>query len=399
LRLRYAVGAMVTRDAEPLARTLAREFKIVAIVGPRQSGKTTLAKAIFAAKPYASLEDPDLLRFAQEDPRGFLAQHPGGAVIDEAQRCPELFSYLQGIVDRRREPGQFILTGSQHFGLVQRITQSLAGRVGFVNLLPFSAPELLAGGWLPASLDAALVLGGYPPLFDMPASPERWYNAYLGTYVERDVRQLRNVQDLPTFQRVLRLCAGAVGQLADLTRIGNDAGVDQKTVRAWLGVLEASFILFRLQPHHRNFRKRLVKTPKLYFYDVGVAARLIGIESAEQMSTHPLRGALFENWVITEYLKRRWNAGRQTNLYFWRSHGGLEVDLMLEQGQVLAPVEIKSGATVSPDWLRPLRRWRELAGNAAGRPIIVYGGDRAQQRSDADIVPWRQLAQLPEIEP
>ena len=390
---------MVTRDAEPLARTLAREFKIVAIIGPRQSGKTTLAQAVFAAKPYASLEDPDLLRFAQDDPRGFLGQYPGGAVIDEAQRCPELFSYLQGIVDRRREPGQFILTGSQHFGLVQRITQSLAGRVGFVNLLPFSAPELLAGGWLPASLDAALVLGGYPPLFDMPASPERWYNAYLGTYVERDVRQLRNVQDLPTFQRVLRLCAGAVGQLADLTRIGNDAGVDQKTVRAWLGVLEASFILFRLQPHHRNFRKRLVKTPKLYFYDVGVAARLIGIESAEQMSTHPLRGALFENWVITEYLKRRWNAGRQTNLYFWRSHGGLEVDLMLEQGQVLAPVEIKSGATVSSDWMRPLRRWRELAGNAAGRPIIVYGGDRAQQRSDADIVPWRQLAQLPEIEP
>ena len=386
---------MVTRQAEPLARTLAREFKVVAIVGPRQSGKTTLAKAVFAAKPYASLEDPDLLRFAQEDPRGFLGQYPGGALIDEAQRCPELFSYLQGVVDRNREAGQFVLTGSQHFGLVQRITQSLAGRVGFVNLLPFSAPELLAGGWLPASLDAALLSGGYPPVFDMPASPERWYNAYLNTYVERDVRQLRNVQDLPTFQRVLRLCAGAVGQLADLTRIGNDAGVDQKTVRAWLGVLEASFILFRLQPHHRSFRKRLVKTPKLYFYDVGVAARLIGIESAEQMNTHTLRGALFENWVITEYLKRRWNAGKQSNLFFWRSHGGLEVDLVLEQGQALAPVEIKSGATVSPDWLRAVRRWRELAGASAVRPVIVYGGDQAQQRSDADIVPWRQLAQLP----
>ena len=389
---------MVTREAESLARTLAREFKIVAIVGPRQSGKTTLAKAVFEAKPYASLEDPDLLRFAQEDPRRFLGQYPGGAVIDEAQRCPELFSYLQGVVDRRRDAGQFVLTGSQHFGLVQRITQSLAGRVGFVNLLPFSAPELLAGGWLPASLDAALLLGGYPPVFDMPASPERWYSAYLNTYVERDVRQLRNVQDLPTFQRVLRLCAGTVGQLADLTRIGNDAGVDQKTVRAWLGVLEASFILFRLQPHHRNFRKRLVRTPKLYFYDVGVAARLIGIESAEQISTHPLRGALFENWVITEFLKRRWNAGRESNLFFWRSHGGLEVDLVLEQGQMLAPVEIKSGATVSPDWLRPLRRWHELAGAAAGRPVIVYGGDQAQQRSDADIVPWRQLARFPASE-
>ena len=386
---------MVTREAEPLARTLAREFKVVAIVGPRQSGKTTLAKALFSAKPYASLEDPDLLRFAQEDPRGFLGQYPGGAVIDEAQRCPELFSYLQGVVDRNREPGQFVLTGSQHFGLVQRITQSLAGRVGFVNLLPFSGPELLAGGWLPASLDAALLHGGYPPVFDMPASPERWYNAYLATYIERDVRQLRNVQDLPTFQRVLRLCAGSVGQLADLTRIGNDAGVDQKTVRAWLGVLEASFILFRLQPHHRSFRKRLVKTPKLYFYDVGVAARLIGIESAEQMNTHPMRGALFENWVITEYLKRRWNAGKESNLFFWRSHGGLEVDLVLEQGQALTPVEIKSGATVSPDWLRPLRRWRDLAGDAAGHPVIVYGGDHAQQRSDADIVPWRQLARLP----
>ena len=383
---------MVTREAEPLVRTLAREFKVVAIVGPRQSGKTTLAKAVFAAKPYASMEDPDQLQFAQEDPRGFLAQHPGGAVIDEAQRCPELFSYLQGVVDRNRDAGQFVLTGSQHFGLVQRITQSLAGRVGFVNLLPFSAPELLSAGWLPASLDAALLHGGYPPVFDMPASPERWYNAYLATYIERDVRQLRNVQDLPTFQRVLRLCAGSVGQLADLTRIGNDAGVDQKTVRAWLGVLEASFILFRLQPHHRNFRKRLVKTPKLYFYDVGVAARLIGIESAEQMSTHPLRGALFENWVIVEYLKRRLNAGKESNLFFWRSHGGLEVDLVVEQGQALAPVEIKSGATVSPDWMRPLRRWRELAGASGGRPVIVYGGDQLQPRSDADIVPWKQLA-------
>ena len=383
---------MVTREAEPLVRTLAREFKVVAIVGPRQSGKTTLAKAVFAAKPYASMEDPDQLQFAQEDPRGFLAQYPGGAVIDEAQRCPELFSYLQGVVDRNRDAGQFVLTGSQHFGLVQRITQSLAGRVGFVNLLPFSAPELLAGGWLSASLDAALLHGGYPPVFDMPAAPERWYNAYLATYIERDVRQLRNVQDLPTFQRVLRLCAGSVGQLADLTRIGNDAGVDQTTVRAWLGVLEASFIVFRLQPHHRNFRKRLVKTPKLYFYDVGVAARLIGIESAEQMNTHPLRGALFENWVIVEYLKRRLNAGKESNLFFWRSHGGLEVDLVLEHGQALAPVEIKSAATVSSDWLRPLRRWRELAGDTSGHPVIVYGGDQAQSRSDAAIVPWRQLA-------
>ena len=193
---------------------------------------------------------------------------------------------------------------------------------------------------------------------------------------------------------MLRLCAAAVGQLADLTRIGNDAGVDQKTVRAWLNVLEASFILFRLPPHQRNFRKRLVRTPKLYFYDTGLAARLIGIESAGQLNMHPLRGALFENWVITEFLKARWNAGKESNLSFWRSHGGLEIDLLLEQGTVLAPVEVKSGATISADWLKPLRRWRDVAGAAAGRAAIVYGGDQAQQRTDADIVPWRHVPAL-----
>lgn len=388
---------MIPRQTAPLATALASEFKIVAIVGPRQAGKTTLARAVFPDMPYVSLETPDDLQFARDDPRRFLGQYSNGAVIDEAQRCPDIFSYLQGIVDDTKRPGQFILTGSQHFGLMEKLTQSLAGRVGFLRLLPFSLGELQRAGRAPRSLDELLFKGGYPPLYDQPVTPERWLNAYITTYVERDVRQLLNVRDLASFQLFLRLCAGNVGQLLNMSRLGADAGVDQKTVRSWLGILESSFIAFRLQPHHRNFRKRLVKTPKLYFHDTALAVRLMGVESPDQLVTHPLRGAIFENWVITELLKGRSARGKSDNLYFWRSHVGHEVDVVAEQGNRLMPVEIKSGATIASDWFEEIRFWLDLAGRTAEKPHIIYGGDRRQSRSGIEVLPWQQIGSLAEI--
>ncbi|MFH7326808.1 ATP-binding protein, partial [Desulfurivibrio sp. C05AmB] len=345
---------MIPRTAAALARELAGQFKVVAIIGPRQSGKTTMARAVFSSLPYVSLEAPDERDLAQADPRGFLARFPAGGVIDEAQRCPDIFSYIQGIVDAKKQPGQFILTGSQHFGLMQGLTQSLAGRIGFVQLLPFSAGELAAAGLLAAERETSLLRGGYPPIYDQPVDPARWLDAYITTYVERDVRQLLNVRDLGAFQLFTRLCAGSTGQLLNLSRIGTEVGIDQKTARAWLGVLESSFIVFRLQPHWQNFRKRITKAPKLYFYDSGLAARLLGIEEERQLLTHPLKGALFETWVVAELLKNLANRGRKNNLYFWRSHDGHEIDILAEKGTGLLPLEIKSGATLVDEWFKPL---------------------------------------------
>ena len=388
---------MIPRHSAELAQALAREFKVVAIIGPRQSGKTTLAQTLFGGRPYVSLEDPDQRLFAEEDPRRFLALFPDGAVIDEAQRCPDLFSYLQGVVDARPETGQFILTGSQHFGLMERISQSLAGRVGFLRLLPFSLGELQGGGWGPEKLDELIFKGGYPPVYDIPAAPERWYNAYITTYIERDVRQLLNIRDLGAFQRFVSLCAGSTGQLLNASRLGADAGVTHNTVRTWIDILEASFILFRLRPHHMNFRKRLVKVPKLYFYDTGLATRLLGIETVDQLATHPMRGALFENWVTVELLKARSNTGKSDNLYFWRNHVGLEIDIIAEHEQRLMPIEIKAGSTWASDWSSGLNKWNDLAGDVAEPSWLIYGGDQRQQRGTTTVLPWRQIESLVDI--
>ena len=276
------------------------------------------------------------------------------------------------------------------------MTQSLAGRVGFLRLLPFSHGELRNAGCAPDSIELMLFKGGYPPLYDQPVVPERWLDAYITTYVERDVRQLINVRDLSAFQLFVRLCAANVGQLLNMSRIGADVGIDQKTVRAWFGLLESSFITFRLQPHFRNFRKRLVKTPKLYFYDPALAVRLLGIDSPSQLAMHPLRGVLFENWVIVELLKGRGVRGKSDNLYFWRSHTGHEVDVIVDQGDRLRPIEVKSGATIASDWLENLRRWIDLAGPAASNPTLVYGGHSRQLRRDIDVIPWSEIEGLAE---
>jgi predicted AAA+ superfamily ATPase len=386
---------MIPRRATTTLRSLAQGYLVLALTGPRQAGKTTLAQSTFPDKPYVSLEDPDTRAFADEDPRGFLARFPDGAILDEAQRCPALFSYLQTRVDAKRRMGEFVLTGSQQFGLLSNITQTLAGRVGLVQLLPFSLQELQVGGVPISSLDDLLWRGLYPPIHDRNLAPPQWFANYLMTYVERDVRQLIEVQNLSLFQRFLKLCAARCGQLLNMTSLGNDCGVSHKTVAAWLSVLEAGYVVFLLQPHHQNFGKRLVKTPKLYFHDTGLAAHLMGILDAEHLSIHSARGALFENLVISELLKRRFNQGLAANLYFWRNNTGDEVDLVLEQGDKLLPIEIKSGQTFNSDFLTGLNKWVRYAGDAAMPAHLVYGGDAQMTRSGVVVHGWQDLSNLP----
>lgn len=382
---------MIPRQAEESLRQLAKGYPVLAITGPRQSGKTTLARAIFDTHAYVTLENPAQREFFEIDPQGFLNRYADGAIIDEAQRCPELFSWLQGIVDQDRRPARFVLTGSQQFGLLSGITQSLAGRVALLNLLPFTARELAHVGMLPASLDEALFTGSYPPIYDRRLDASIWYGNYVETYLERDVRQLINVRNLTQFQRFLRLSAGRTGQLLNLSALGADAGISHNTAREWVSVLEASYIIHRLPPHHRNFNKRLVKTPKLYFIDTGLACWLLGIQNTMQLNTHPLRGALFETWVVNEYLKQRLNTAQHSNLSFWRDRSGHEVDLLIENGGELLPIEIKSGATINKSAQETLDKWRATTGQSARKPKVIYGGTELQRRSDVDFIPWNRM--------
>ncbi|HEX4845824.1 MAG TPA: ATP-binding protein [Geothrix sp.] len=385
---------MIPRLAGTTLVEMAQGFPFLALTGPRQSGKTTLARAMFPEKPYVSLEDPDARDFADGDPRGFLAQFPDGAVLDEVQRCPALFSYLQTLSDLDGRPGLFVLTGSQQFGLFSGLSQTLAGRVGLVQLLPFSSEELTVTGSMPPDLDGALSKGMYPPLYDRTLDPGRWFASYVATYVERDVRQMVNVRDLSTFQRFVRLCAGRTGQLLNLSGLASDAGITHNTAKAWVSILEASYLVHLLAPHHENFNKRLVKTPKLYFLDTGLAAWLLGIQEPGQLATHPLRGPLFETWVVAELLKRRFNRGLPSNLSFWRDRGGREVDVLMDEGTRLVPVEIKAGRTVNADFFAGLKAWTALAGPRAGRGRLVYGGDSPQARSEMEVLSWRNLTGL-----
>ena len=385
---------MIERESEHYIKALLRGFPIVTLTGPRQSGKTTLAKSVFSDRPYASLEDPDIRLAARDDPRSFLERFPDGAVLDEVQRCPELLSYLQTIVDADRRMGLYILTGSQQFGLMSGISQSLAGRTAFVELLPFSVSELSRAEKLPTTVDSMLLTGCYPPLYDRDVPTSAWFGAYVTAYIERDVRQMLKIQELETFQRFVRFCAGRSGQLLNLSSLATECGITHNTAKAWISVLEASYLVFLLRPHHANFNKRLVKMPKLYFYDAGLVSWLLGIRTDEQMMTHPLRGSIFETFIISELVKSRFNRGERPNLYFWRDTNGNEVDVIVEQGTTLMPIEIKSGKTVARDSFAGLDKWRSLAGDAAIEPTLIYGGNDDYCLNGVQVVGWDKCGQV-----
>ncbi|MBC8407047.1 MAG: ATP-binding protein [Planctomycetes bacterium] len=377
---------MIPRQAKPLLLEAASQYPAVTVTGPRQSGKTTLCRATFPKKRYVNLENLDQREFAKDDPRGFLASFPDGAILDEIQRAPDLLSDLQGVLDEKNEPGQFILTGSQQFEVMTAITQSLAGRTAMMKLLPLSQVELLNVG-IKLSTDAQILNGFYPRLYGNDQNSTQALGNYLMTYVERDIRLLSAVRDLDLFQRFVRLCAGRVGQLLNLQSLGNDVGISQPTARHWLTLLEASYVVHLLRPWHTKISERQVKTPKLYFYDVGLAAFLLGAEKEGHIANHPLRGNLYENMVVMEALKYRYNLGKRSNLYFWRDAKGNEVDLFVENGPVVSPVEIKSGATIANDYFKSLRFVANKLPAHSGMSALVYDGSEKQMRTDVSV--WR----------
>ena len=376
---------MIEREITGRLRSLFGQYPFVTVTGPRQSGKTTLCRATFPSLEYVNLEAPDERDFARSDPRGFLSRLGSGAIIDEVQHVPGLLSYLQVLADEKGRNSLFVLTGSEQFRLSDAVSQSLAGRTALLRLLPFSMAERQHLRPI-ATMDEAICTGFYPRILDQGLEPRQALGDYFETYVERDVRRLAEIRNLSSFRRFVRLCAGRIGQLANLSSLGSDAGVSHTTARQWLTILETSYIVFQLPPYFANLRKRLVKAPKLFFYDVGLASYLIGIENAAQVATHPLRGALFENLVVAEALKHRFNRGRDFNLSFFRDSKGLECDLLYEIGRGINAIEIKSGATVSSDYFTSANRVADLIPAVAAK-TVVYGGAERQSRTDFEVVP------------
>lgn len=397
---------MIPRSLQPVLLDRARIYPVITITGPRQSGKTTLVRAAFPSHEYASLEDPDRRAFALEDPRGFLGQFAGGVILDEVQRAPDLLSYLQTEVDRDDRPGRFVLTGSQNLVLLRSVAQSLAGRTAVLHLLPFSlaelegrpAPALREIGRAPPvprestrGLFQTLFTGFYPRIHDRDLDPAIWLRDYYQTYIERDVREMIAVGDLEAFGRFVRLCAGRSGHLLNVSGLAADAGISHTTARRWLSVLEASFLIMLLRPHHRNFSKRLIKSPKLHFLDSGLLCYLLRVRSPEDLRAHPARGPIFESFVISELLKAYHHQGLEPDVYFWRDSAGHEMDVLLDWGGEQVPLEVKSGETVGGDFFRSLRYWRKLVGDDDAPAGLVYGGDRSFVREGVSVYSWRDL--------
>ena len=399
---------MIKRHLEAVLLRSSQWFPVISLTGPRQSGKTTLAKTAFANAHYISMEDPSSRRFALEDAKGFLSQFGTKQVIlDEAQRVPDLFSYIQVIVDQNDRPGQYILTGSQNFLLIEKISQSLAGRCAVHHLLPFSRSELLGKNptvpeniaqWPREKTDETtdkllnvLWTGSYPRIHDKGIPPQQWLASYVQTYIERDVRSIVNISDLETFARFVRLCAGRSGQILNLQSLGNDCGIDSKTAKRWLCILETSFIIKLLRPYHKNFNKRLIKSPKLYFIDSGLLCYLLGINKPEELLSHSSRGAIFESWVIAELYKSYYHAGKQPGMYYFRDSNDNEIDLLVDSGSKVLPIEIKSGQTINTDFFKGLEYWRKLTGLLDSPAALIYGGDNATCFKGVTVLPWYML--------
>jgi uncharacterized protein len=386
----YYLYKMIHRNAQTKLLQLSNSFKAIAVIGPRQAGKTTLVKTTFPDKPYYSLENPDVRNYALDDPRGFLSTMPNGAILDEVQRAPLLFSYLQEILDNSTKKGIFILTGSNNFLLQENISQTLAGRVAYLNLLPFTSNELESGKLLPETDEEVLFKGFYPPIYDQNINPTDWMPNYIKTYIERDVRQIKNVTDLLVFEKFMRVLAGRTGQELNLTAISNEVDVNLKTIQSWIGILENSFIIYLLKPYYQNYNKTIVKRPKIYFYDTGLVCSFLRISNASQLENHPLKGSIFETMVAIELVKKFTNMGITPPLFYWRDKTGHEIDVVADYEGKLTPIEIKSGKTINTDFFKHLKYWNNLSKNDTS--LIIYSGNQEQKRSDGTIVTnWHNI--------
>lgn len=384
---------MIHRTLQSTLERLTNKYPVITLTGPRQSGKSTLLKYAFPDYRYISLEDLDMREFATNDPRGFLNSFPHQIILDEAQRVPSLFSYIQTHVDETDESGMYLLAGSHNFLLMESVNQSLAGRTAILKLLPFSGKEMKDGGVLPSTTNEQIYYGAYPRLFDKNLAPDEFYPYYIQTYVERDVRQLKNIGDLSRFIRFIKLCAGRIGQLLNMSSLAVECGVSVPTITSWLSVLEASYICYLLRPDWNNFTKRLVKSPKLYFYDTGLACSLLDIKSPEQLELHYSRGALFENLVINNFIKRAWNEGNNIDLRFWRDSQGNEVDLLVYESDKPSAYEIKSGETFQTSFFKGLTKWANITGTDTDRLHVIYGGSDSLTTTNGQLMTIDDICQ------
>ena len=384
---------MILREAIPTLALLAQTFKVIALTGPRQSGKTTLARSFFNNKIYVSLENPDEQAFASNDPRGFLRRFPDGAILDEIQRVPELFSYLQQIVDEDSRKALFVLSGSNNFLLQENISQTLAGRVGYLELLPFSLAEVQSTDNQYFDTNNFIFNGAYPAIVFEKINPNLWFSAYIRTYIERDVRQLKNIKDLALFQKFVYLCAGRVGQQINYSQLGNEVGVEHQTIATWISILQASYVIHLLPPYYQNFNKRVIKSPKLYFYDTGLASYLLGITKVTDLEVNAYRGPLFENLVVNELLKNRFNKAQRSNLFYFRDSTGNEIDVIIDEGQKLKAIEIKSGATLAGSYFKNLHFWKKLSQQNDNR-VLYDGHYDSVQHGEFLVQNWKNVKTL-----